>query len=93
MKLEDIIYALKMVVWYNGYDETIKGWIKLEPGEYGIICPLGIDTGPHTAQLQVLWMICVVLFGEYGVSPRFGGIHRVEDFRAFLGNLIDEADG
>ena len=63
MKIEDIIYALKMVVWYNGYDETIKDWIKLEPGEYGIICPLGSDTGSRTAQLQVLWMICVVLFG------------------------------
>lgn len=50
---------------------------------YSISCPLDvcpfrncgeeIDEDDY-AQLQIIWMICVLLYGDYGTSPRFGWI-------------------
>lgn len=93
MTAEALIDAIKSVVWYNGYDEVIDEWMNLEPVRGNQIrCPL-LDANENSAeywQLQMLWMICVVLFGDYGTSPRFGWIEDAKGFRDFLKRIRTE---
>ena len=73
---ESLIYALNAVTSYNGLAGIIEQW--LEPGYFK-------DNGGGLSwdwekyrsyvssdrdQIQVIWMICVMLFGNYGTSPR-----------------------
>lgn len=93
MNAEALIDAIKSVVWYNGFGEAIDEWIKLEPVRGNQIrCPL-LDANENSTeywQLQMLWMLCVVLFGDYGTSPRFGWIEDVKGFREFLKRIRTE---
>lgn len=86
----DLISALDGVVWYNGMGEVITKW--KVPGvlsnKYDL--PHWEEPGydgrcrDETMQLQVIWMICIMLFGNYGTSPRSGWIENVEGFNAFI---------
>ena len=84
----DLLDALDSVTWYNGLAPIVFSWrdtIVLNPktdSSYNAPKNYGsdeIDWGYH--QLQVLWMIAVWLFGDYGTSPRFGWIDDVDGFR------------
>lgn len=65
----DIIEALNSIVWYNGiYDflEDVKNGVsKCNIGYYNHTYPMG-------EQEQIFWMLLVLLFGDYGTSPRSG---------------------
>ena len=85
--MDDYIIALNRLTWYNGLAETVYSWQKLKPHgsdvdvllppeNYG--CPTK-DPG-DIAQLQVVWMIAVSLFGNWGTSPRYAWIENKEDF-------------
>ena len=73
--LED---ALAAVVWYNGLYELIAEWIKWgdnAENSYSICCPPGyLTSAEDEPQAQLLWMVAVCLYGEYGTSPRYGWI-------------------
>lgn len=84
--LEKLREALDSVVWYNGYWGIVKGWIddleKLSDSEIKYrprVNPSIVSDG-----LEVLWMICVLLFGNYGTSPRSGWVENTEQCREFL---------
>lgn len=90
LSAENIIDALDSVTWYNGLAEEIAHW--KEPGyfdeRYGHLSwrwmqfskfPLDVKN-----QLEVIWMICVELFGECGTSPRSGWIEQKEPFYQFV---------
>ena len=83
IKVDELIDALDSVTWYNGFAEYIREWTE---GKH-----LSIDAGGSIslkwadyselnewdrAQIQVIWMICVCLFGDYGTSPRTGWIDK-----------------
>ena len=87
---EDLIDALDSVTWYNGLAEEIVHW--KDPGyfdeRYDYLSwkwmrfskfPLDVKN-----QLEVIWMICVKLFGNYGTSPRSGWIEKKEPFYKFV---------
>lgn len=77
-QLEMLIDALDSVTWYNGYYEVIEQWIndlKDRSERYGYY--LRPDAEPDGG-LEVIWMLCVCMFGDYGTSPRRGWI---EDFK------------
>ena len=90
---EDLIDALDSVTWYNGLAEEIVHW--KDPGYF--------DESMHSlgwiwdrfndfplearAQLEIIWMICVVLFGDYGTSPRSGWIENIEAFYEFVDEI------
>lgn len=91
-QLEDVLLS---VVWYNGLHREVASW-KDRPLEHGfILCPLSYkeykDAGDVETfgQLQVLWMICVSMFGDYGTSPRTGWIERVDEFKDFISRVTD----
>ena len=88
-KKKDILDALDGVTWYNGLAEEVIRWKDLPILPNGDILAPDIvgersDTG-H--QLQVIWMIAVFLFGDYGTSPRFGWISDVEGFQRFCQDI------
>lgn len=80
--MADIIDALDLVVWYNGMGEDVSEWKVLPTNKYGSINRP--DNSMGNDQLEMLWMICVCLFGNYGTSPRSGWIEDVEAFRKFV---------
>ena len=92
----DLINALDSVTWYNGLAPIIWKWKELPVNVYDfglrqIVCPedyaSGDEYGEVFHQLQVIWMICVVLFGEYGTSPRYGWIEDIEGFYKFIDDI------
>ena len=88
-KSEAIMDALDSVTFYNGLAEDIHKWKEL-PIEDGLIkCPLGVPQTDEENQLQVIWMILVCIFGNYGTSPRFGWIEGdfKEQFDAFIDDI------
>ena len=82
--MDKYINALDSVVWYNGYSEIVYRWKDITPQNYsGYLTPLENYGGSkdEAEQLQVLWMIAVILFGDYGTSPRYGWIENIEEFK------------
>lgn len=81
--LEKLRKALDSVVWYNGYWEIVNEWIdelgRLPKGNTTYRPKVIVNDG-----LEVLWMICVLLFGNYGTSPRSGWVENTEQCREFL---------
>lgn len=93
MTAEKLLDALDSVVWYNGYGDIIKAWKEIEPDpKTDHILPLpnyGVEThNGDYEQLQVLWMVAVSLFGDYGTSPRWGWIEDVNGFRDWCDKIL-----
>lgn len=79
---ETLIDALDSVTWYNGLCEEIERWASLPKNKQYNSIPVP-EICWHQEQLQVIWMIAVNLFGNYGTSPRGGWIEDVDGFRQF----------
>lgn len=83
------IQALDSITWYNGLAPVVFSWIELKDNGYSVRCPndYGAPEGcseSDVGQLQIFWMYAVVMFGEYGTSPRFGWITDVAGFRKWI---------
>lgn len=92
-----LLDALQGVVSYQGLASELQSWKDIEPSKYGFLSPTYWDKWKNEdaevcAQLQVFWMICVLLFGEYGTSPRFGWIEDIESFKTFI-DLVTRCRG
>lgn len=81
--------ALDSVLSYNCLAPYVFAWRDLQPRrpDHGkLLTPpdgYGAEHPTNQAQLQVIWMIAVSLFGDYGTSPRYGWIEDVVGFRAW----------
>ena len=96
-----ILDALDGVTWYNCLAEEIIKW--KDPENYNTSSPYGSsypdvwlvpkiefwNSWPKEMkeQLEVIWMIFVLLFGNYGTSPRSGWIERKDEFFAFIDEI------
>ena len=81
-KYYDMLDALDSVTWYNDLAEYVFKWVFLEQDKAGHIHPNYYDErSENEHQLQVLWIIAVSLFGEYGITPESGWIEDVDGFR------------
>lgn len=107
MEAEKINQAICDALDYNGLTWVVKNWAKIDPDvcvlENGdsyrqIACPeyYGQDEEERTLddyyQLQFVWMIGVLMFGDYGASPRHGWIEDVDGFRAWIKRITEPAD-
>ncbi len=101
---ENLISALDSVTWYNGLAEYVTKWKTDCPRVEGTLVPeesycCGEIDSVIYDQLQVIWMICVELFGDYGTSPRLGWIEDVDGFCEFIDDITalqrdyDEREG
>ena len=79
LEINDLLDALDSVTWYNGHAEEIMAWKDLPKDSFGVAYPEIDDP-----QIEVIWMICCVLFGDYGTSPRSGWITDVMGFHEFI---------
>lgn len=81
---EGFLDALNQVTWYNGLAEIVASWAQLpvDPVYRSIVVPAICW---KNEQLQLIWMIAVSLFGNYGTSPRGGWIEseNAEEFKKF----------
>lgn len=90
---EKLLSALDRVTWYNGLGDDVLSWKTL---------PVSMDMRGHTqmekpdyiqarsyrgSQLEVIWMIAVCMFGEYGTSPRTGWITDIYGFYDFIDRI------
>ena len=93
LTVDNLIEALDSVTWYNGLAEEIVHW--KESGyfdeKYGYLNwkwnKFSSFIAEDKYQLQVIWMICVELFGNCGTSPRFGWIEDKEGFYQFVDKI------
>lgn len=88
MNDDRLLWALRYAAYYNGIDDILKEWLKLEPNDNKIITETYYndpDLSEHEkGEIQIFWMICVLMFGDYGISPRLGWIEDVDGFRQFI---------
>ena len=86
---EKLLDALDRVAWYNGLAEQILEWKEL-PVEQTFTGERQIKhlyRSLDGEQLEVIWMIAVSMFGDYGTSPRTGWITEVGGFFAFIDRI------
>lgn len=80
MNYEELIQAMADMVFYNGYEDVLKNisdYIKYYNREeyYSFAYPneilktYSVDEFPN-----IVWGLMVLMFGDYGTSPRFGWI-------------------
>lgn len=97
MKANDMIYALGSIVWYNGYYLEIQRWIEVGDKQpmWCVECPLEFPKHGTNNEyydygaLQIIWMMCVCMFGDYGTSPRFGWVTDWHECRKFLEKICE----
>ena len=73
--------SLLTVFSYNGYEyylDVIRDYINevKDKEKYSIQYPEHILKGETDSIANILWSTLVVMFGEYGTSPRFGWIEK-----------------
>ncbi len=79
--------AFISMCWYHCYDETKPEMIKkIEDKDYDYNIPYDDENGFSTE----VWSIFVLMFGEYGVSPRYGWIDHITEFKDFLKKILKE---
>lgn len=89
--LDKILEGLDSVTFYNGLAEEVARWKDLEPNDYNSISAPDNIVIPKTEddyQLQVIWILLVELFGDYGTSPRSGWLYTAN--REEINKFIDK---
>lgn len=98
-ELNEIQRCFCTVIWYNGLEEILKEMIDLEipenrypQYEYYDKYFANEETKDLETyyQTQVLWMMLVKMFGNYGTSPRFGWIEDIKGYKKFLTEIYDD---
>ena len=80
MNYEELINAIANIVWYNDYEDDLKSisdYIKHYNREeyYSFAYPKKIlETYKVDEFPNIIWALMVLMFGDYGTSPRFGWI-------------------
>ena len=95
---EKLIDALDSVVWYNGLGDILVKWKDNDYFDNYEDYSLSWNMETYDsydedtkAQLQVIWMMCVCMFGEYGTSPRWGWVlvENKEAFHKFIDDITE----
>jgi len=99
---QKFIYALDDIVLYQGYYNDIKEWIIEGDKEFAklgkkypsnlrppVKCKYHPKPDNINEGLQLLWMMCVLMYGDYGTSPRYGWINRWDECRQFLLDITE----
>lgn len=74
MNKEKLLSALESITWYNGLYEPlleIKKRLLDKTDNNNFLRPNDIDYF-NDLQFEIFWMMLVVLYGDYGTSPRSG---------------------
>lgn len=100
-KYNELVDAITTALRYNGYDEEIielrdkmqnfNNSKKTSKYDNFSMPAFPLDFITENEQFHLFSMILVLMFGEYGTSPRFGWIsqERVEECIEFLNIMIE----
>lgn len=88
----DILSALKDICWYNGHEEEIEeliDYVQKSHEKYSILMPEFLKNNDCDYFVNIIWQMLVLLYGDYGTSPRYGWIEiinkdKVISFLQFL---------
>lgn len=107
---DTLLSALQSVVFYNCLSEQLKvareyllaQKQKIKDGEFDVstvrpdsLCSFDSSGNSNDfKQFEVFWMLLVLMFGDYGTSPRYGWINyeQIDDAILFIDWLIEEGD-
>lgn len=86
MTTDMLMEALDGIIWYNGFYEQMQHWEALidqaeRNGEWVRRPEFPEDM---SEQLEIFWMLLVLLYGNYGTSPRSGWIEDLVGARRFI---------
>lgn len=90
--LDDFLNYLMATISGNNVDKLTVDYVK---EFYYLIHPdddLWIFSTYDYGQLEIIWMFFVLMFGDYGTSPRSGWIDKdnFDDLREFIDMIFDE---
>lgn len=90
--MDETLQALLDVGWYNGYEENIKQIITYikncsKKSTHNILFPEFLREIDCDDYIRVFWSVLVVLYGDYGTSPRFGWLDSEE-----VSDIIEDID-
>ena len=80
-----IYKAFVEMLVYQGYEQVIPDMLSKKEDEYGRIL-----WDEENGFSEEVWSMFVLMFGDYGTSPRFGWIEKVSEFKAFLQKIYDD---
>lgn len=74
---EEILQALGDIAYYNGHEKEIKKvieYIEHYKGQFNNIIPMPefLEKNDCDYYINILWQLSVMLYGDYGTSPRSG---------------------
>ena len=75
--MNEALEALLDVLYYNGYDEDIleiAKYIESNEDSEQISFPNYLEQYDCDNPIRIFWSVLVVMYGDYGTSPRFGWI-------------------
>ncbi|MBO7123305.1 MAG: hypothetical protein J6V90_08505 [Treponema sp.] len=75
---DELYKSFVTMLWYQNYEEVILNMLSKQEKD-GII-PYDDKNGFS----EEVWSVLVLMFGEYGVAPRYGWIEKVTEFKTFL---------
>lgn len=77
--------AIGTICHYNGLYDSIAGMVDRMPNDAGYLRrPDGLDE-----QEEILWMLLVLKFGDYGTSPRYGWISNPSEARTYVHCIVN----
>lgn len=87
IEVYDFINALDAVTCYNGLAESILKWKDAPIKGEAPYQSIAIQTSDE--QEEIIYMIAVELFGDYGTSPRSGWIEDIDGFYDFIDRITE----
>lgn len=75
--MNEALEALLDVLKYNGFELDITeviNYIDTNENDEIIPFPHFLDVYDHDNPIRIFWSVLVMLYGDYGTSPRFGWI-------------------
>ena len=99
-ELSELQDLFETVIWYNGLEDQLREMVSLQPNDdTGYIMydyykyNMGRDKNERIYyQVQILWIMLVEKFGDYGTSPRFGWIEKIDEYKHFLKDILDNIE-
>lgn len=99
-KYIELVEAIGTALWYNGYEnciielrDKIKEFNNSKKDKYDTFYmpPFDLDFINEHEQFHLFTMFLVLLYGDYGTSPRFGWIcaEKAEECIEFLNIIIE----
>ena len=80
------ISAINSICFYNNLQDDILKWKEIVKKPYDRV---EINYGTY---LEFIYSICVMLYGDYGTSPRSGWIIDIKGFYTFIDDVCKVED-